>query len=178
LCRSIGKATTVKKGCINLMQPFFLIQTFCRGLAQLWRVYSSIRGDAMESNSKATLIKLSDTNLTLADSSADVRGRQVLDSSGAGVGEVEDLLIDESERHVRFLQITSGGFLGLGATKLLIPVEAIERLETEHVRINQSREHLANAPQYDPELVEDDLYENLYTHYGYSPYWMGGGIYP
>lgn len=131
----------------------------------------------MDTN-KATLIKMSDTILTLADSRADLRGLQVVDASGAEVGEVDDLLIDEAERHVRFLEVASGGFLGLGATKILIPVEAIARVDADHVYIDQTREHLASAPQYDPELVEDDFYTNVYSHYGYSPYWMGNGLNP
>ena len=128
-------------------------------------------------NTKATLIKLNDTSLTLADPHADVRGRTVVDATGYEVGEVDDLLIDDQEQHVRFLQIASGGFLGLGATHFLIPVEAIVRIE-ERVHIDQSREQLAEAPHYDPTLVEDHYYENLYSYYGYSPYWMGGGMYP
>lgn len=131
----------------------------------------------MDTN-RATLIKLSDTNLTPADPATDIRGRTVFDASGEEVGEVDDLLIDEKERHVRFLQVASGGFLGMGATKILIPVEAISRMDSAHVYIDQTREHLAEAPTYAPELVEDHFYENLYTYYGYSPYWIGGGIYP
>ena len=45
---------------------------------------------------------------------ADIRGRTVIDSDGAEVGTVDDLLIDEEEDRVRFLRIGSGGILGMG----------------------------------------------------------------
>ena len=75
--------------------------------------------------------------------------------AGEELGKVDDLLIDEREQKVRFLEVTSGGFLGLGATKFLLPVDAITRLTDDSVYINQSRESVAGAPRYDPTLVEE-----------------------
>jgi PRC-barrel domain len=48
---------------------------------------------------------------------------------------VEDLLIDDRERKVRFLLVEHGGFLGLGETKSFIPVNAITRITDTHVHI-------------------------------------------
>jgi sporulation protein YlmC with PRC-barrel domain len=61
---------------------------------------------------KATLVRLSDTELTMADGADDIRGRDVVDISGEELGEVDDLLIDDGERKVRFLEVASGGFPG------------------------------------------------------------------
>jgi uncharacterized protein YrrD len=63
---------------------------------------------------KAALKRLSDSDLALADRHEDIRGRNVLDVAGEDLGEVNDLFIDESEKKVRFLEVSSGGFLGLG----------------------------------------------------------------
>src|SRR5688572_10674912 len=104
---------------------------------------------------KSTLVKLRDTNLTLADRAEDIRGRDVFDTAGEEVGEVDDLFVDEQEQKVRFLQVASGGFLGLGATKFLIPVDAITRMTEDAVYISQARERLAGAPRYDPSLVDE-----------------------
>jgi sporulation protein YlmC with PRC-barrel domain len=108
----------------------------------------------------ATLVKLRDTEWTVADRAADIRGRRVLDPAGEEVGTVEDLLIDAGERQVRLLQVASGGFLGLGATTFLLPVEAITRISDETVQIDQRSVH------------------DLYGHYGYAPYWSAAGVYP
>jgi CBS domain-containing protein/sporulation protein YlmC with PRC-barrel domain len=127
---------------------------------------------------KARLVRLSDTNLTLAEHAEDIRGLKSLDVSGEELGSVNDLFIDEQERKVRFLEVSSGGFLGLGATKFLLPVEAITRITADVVHINQSRERVAGAPQYDPALVEERYVSDVYSHYGYPPYWGPGYRYP
>jgi uncharacterized protein YrrD len=48
-------------------------------------------------------------------------------TSGTDLGRIEDLLIDEIERKVRFMEVASGGFLGLGQDKSFISVVAITR---------------------------------------------------
>ena len=129
-------------------------------------------------DTKARLVRLSDTNLTLADPVEDIRGLKAVDAAGEELGSIDDLFIDEPDRNVRFLEISSGGFLGLGATKFLIPVDAITRIADEVVHINQSRERVAGAPQYDPTLVEEHYVSNVYSHYGYPPYWGPDYRYP
>jgi CBS domain-containing protein len=126
----------------------------------------------------ATLLRLSDTDLTLADRSEDIRGRKALDMADEELGRIDDLLIDEREHKVRFLQVASGGVLGLGATKFLLPVDAIMRITSDAVYINQTREKIAGAPHYDPELVDERYVGDLYGHYGYPPYWGLGYEYP
>lgn len=129
--------------------------------------------------SRMRLVKLSDTDLTVADTSIDVRGRTVIDRAGDEIGEVDDLLIDEVESKVRMLRVASGGFLGIGERTFLIPVEAVTRIDAEHVHIDQTREHVAGSPAYDPDLAYDvDYYGGLYGYYGYTPYWAPGYVYP
>ena len=61
--------------------------------------------------------------------------------------------IGGTERRVRFLDVASGGFLGIGQDMTLIPVDAITAITEDEVRIGQTRENVADAPAYDPELV-------------------------
>ena len=126
----------------------------------------------------AALVKLRDTHWTVAERADDIRGRRVLDPEGEEVGEIEDLLIDTRERKVRLLQVASGGFLGLGATTFLLPVEAITRIGEEAVQIDQRCERIAGAPPYDPALVDQRYLSELYGHYGYAPYWAAAGVFP
>jgi CBS domain-containing protein len=44
--------------------------------------------------------------------------------------------------------------------------------------VNQSREQVAGAPRYDPTLVEERYVSELYSHYGYPPYWGTDYHYP
>ena len=131
-----------------------------------------------DENYRHNLIQLGDSELALTRAAEDVRGRKVVDADGQELGQVDELLIDERERKVRFLRVTSGGFLGLGATKFLIPVEAISRVRGDAVHIDQTADRVAAGPAYEPDLVDEEFVENLYDHYGYRPYWAAGYTYP
>lgn len=134
----------------------------------------------METNPTAMLEKLSDAKLTVGDRKEDIRGRKVLDKNGDEIGKVDALMIDTREKKVRLLEVESGGFLGLGETKVLIPVDAITRITEKNIFINHTREHVAGAPRYDPALVKDEgsKYVGLYGYYGYGPFWGANYSYP
>ena len=118
------------------------------------------------------LSRLHDIDETVAGSDEDIRGRMVKDKDGRDIGKIEHLLIDDAEQKVRFMEVGSGGFLGLGETKSFIPVEAITRITADDVYISPSREHVAGAPRYDPDLVANDpgYFSDLYPYYGYEGY--------
>jgi sporulation protein YlmC with PRC-barrel domain len=116
---------------------------------------------------------MGDSRLTIADPSLDVDGFRVLDDSGREMGVVDDYLIDEWQEKVRYLQVSSGGFLGLGARRFLLPVENIVHIGqgTLHVDANRVAKNL--VPFYDPELAdeifaEEGLYDPVYGSYDYS----------
>jgi hypothetical protein len=124
-----------------------------------------------ETERTGRLVRLSDTELTVADPAADVRGRAVLDRSGEAVGEVDDLFVDQRERRVRFLQVTAGGFLGVGGRHVLLPVEAMRRVDANHVHVDQ-RERVVGAPRYDPAVVPPpDYFAGVYDWFGSRPFW-------
>ena len=73
---------------------------------------------------------------------------------------------------VRFLLVEHGGFLGFGETKSLIPVEAVTKITEQLVYVDQSRERVAAAPGYTPDLVDDRPHHaGIYGHYGYATFW-------
>jgi sporulation protein YlmC with PRC-barrel domain len=126
-----------------------------------------------------TLQPLSESDLMVADPAEDIRDRTVFDRNGDEVGRVDDLLIDGEESKVRFIRLGAGGFLGIGEDHFLIPVDAITGIDERGVHIDQTREHVAGGPKYQPELATDvDYYGDVYGHYGYGPYWGTGYAYP
>lgn len=133
----------------------------------------------MSDTPNVSIVDLSDTDLTLADKYDDVRGRTVMDREGNEVGDVDGLLIDEDERRVRFLRVGSGGFLGIGEKKRLLPVDVIARVD-DKVHIDRTREDVAGSPEYDPELTEEETlpYGDFYGYYGVAPFWYPGYAYP
>jgi hypothetical protein len=65
----------------------------------------------------------------------------------------------------------------MGATKFLVPVEAIRQTDDRHVHIDRTRQSVAEAPAYDPDLIDEHYYETLYGYYGYPPYWTPADAY-
>lgn len=126
-----------------------------------------------------SLVRLSETTLTVADPRSDVRERTVVDANGDDVGTVDDLLVDHAEHRVRFLRVRHGGFLGIAAEHFLVPVEAVGSVTDDTVHLDRDRGRLADVPRYDPE-VEDDptYYDSVYGYWGYPAYWAPGYVYP
>lgn len=125
------------------------------------------------------LVPLSESPQTVADPAADIRGRKIYDSNGEEIGKVDDLLIDDDERRVRFLRVGAGGVLGIGKDHFLVPVDVVTSIDPDGVRVSRERAGLSDAPAYDPELAEDPAYyAGLYSWWGYGPYWTPGYVYP
>ncbi len=123
------------------------------------------------------LVTLTDSDLMLADPADDVRGLTVVDAQGDPIGEVDDLIVDEEERRARFLVVASGGFLGLGETKRLLPVDAVTAVEDE-VHVEPAREAVHATREFDPELEPFPAFEAVYDEYGYAPFWVPGYVGP
>ena len=78
-------------------------------------------------------------------------------------------------RWVRLLCIRHGGILGVGKQASYIPVDAITRITDEEVQIDQSSDHVQNAPAYDPAPQDQSSYYVVtYKYYGAAPCWSGG----
>ncbi len=133
----------------------------------------------MEDAKPASLVRLSDADETVADRASDIRGRRVVDNNQKPLGKIDALLLDEDEQKIRFFEVASGGFLGLGEAKSFIPIDAITKITDDEVHINQTAEHVAGAPAYDPALVnQTHFYENTYGYYGIMPFWGMNYSYP
>jgi sporulation protein YlmC with PRC-barrel domain len=129
----------------------------------------------MPSQITGPLYELGDTDQTVADPDADVRGRVVVDRDDHEIGRVDDLVIDGTKR-VRFLRVAEGGFLGFLATHYLVPVEAVVAVHADRVRIDQQRSAMTDVPGYDPELAAmPAYYGHVYGWWGVPPNW---GAYP
>jgi sporulation protein YlmC with PRC-barrel domain len=133
----------------------------------------------MDGGMTGTLEKLGKTGLMLTDPNEDIRGHAVFDSTGEKLGKVDELLVDSDNRKVRFIQVGSGGFLGIGRDHFLVPVDAIEFVGIDEIHINQTKQSISGSPEYSPDLTTNsDYYNSIYTYYGYSPFWNAGYQYP
>lgn len=130
-----------------------------------------------DKSSDETLVKLVDSSIVLDDPADDLRGRKVIDSGGEEIGSVSALFVDQGEQKVRFLEISAGGFLGMGKRHFLLPVDAVTRVQGDEVHISKSHTDVTGAPPYDPDLhtaTDRDFLQPVYGHYGMMPYWGAG----
>lgn len=129
---------------------------------------------------------LGESRFAFADPYQDVRGWVVRDSAGKDLGYLEDVLVDESAKQVRFLKVEHRGILGFGTTHSLIPIEAVTSVANDQITVETSAEKVAGAPRFQPELVEPRFehqlvdknhhFEDLYGYYGYQPPWAAMNI--
>ncbi len=60
-----------------------------------------------------------------------------------------------------------------------VPVDAITKIDNDHVHVDRDRGNLTGASGYDPNIAEDPAYyANLYSWWGFNPYWGPGYVYP
>ena len=118
---------------------------------------------------EANLVKLSESNIRLDEPWQDIRELDVYDIDGEQIGSVEDLYVDRHARDPRFLDVSAGGFLGIGKKHFLIPVEEVSReVSEERVTVNWDREKVLDSPELDPEEVpKGDLRQAIYAYYGH-----------
>src|SRR5918996_3451023 len=87
------------------------------------------------------LLRLGDSDFVPQNPEDDLRGKAVYDPDGQRIGGVKDLYIDHRKREMRFLQVSAGGFLGMGEKPLLVPVEAVVKVAENRLTIEPGRTH-------------------------------------
>jgi sporulation protein YlmC with PRC-barrel domain len=98
------------------------------------------------------LIKMSDSGFGVKSREADIRRLGVFDQNGDQIGSVEDFYVDTQEREVRFLEVSAGGFLGLGEKRFLVSVEAVTSFREGGVTVGESLEQSSGSP-FDTKIV-------------------------
>ncbi len=100
----------------------------------------------------------------------ELRLSRVFDSGNRYVGDVANLYVDE-DRSLRFVDVVTSGFLGLGKKHHLVPVEAITDQTTPGaITLGVDQQIVEGAPTLsDPKAGPDDeLQRAVREHYGYG----------
>ena len=105
-----------------------------------------------------TLVKMSGSEFGVKSRESDIRRLGVFNRNGDQIGSVEDFYVDTQEREVRFLEVSAGGFMGLGEKRFLIPVEAVTNFREGGVTVGESREKTSESP-LDTKIVPLVAYE-------------------
>jgi sporulation protein YlmC with PRC-barrel domain len=124
----------------------------------------------MEHAEQPKLVKMSDSDLRLEEPWQDIRGLEVYDANGEQIGSVEDLYVDRDSSLPRFLEVSAGGFLGIGKKHFLIPIEEVSRdIDADRVTVNQPRDKVVESPDFDPDDVSNpDVQRAIRAYYGHT----------
>ena len=99
----------------------------------------------------------------------ELRLSRAFDSGGRYVGDVENLYVDD-DRELRFVDVVTSGFLGLGKKHHLVPVEAITEESPGQITLGVDQQTVEGVPDLaNPKAAPDDeLQRSTREHYGYS----------
>jgi hypothetical protein len=107
----------------------------------------------------------------------DHRGEGVLDPGGRYFGYVANLYVDEDERQLRFSDVVTEGFLGLGRKHHLVPIEVLIPAEEATrlgligaLELQVDREKVEGSPTFPNPLAgpDPDLQKSILQYYGYG----------
>jgi sporulation protein YlmC with PRC-barrel domain len=113
-----------------------------------------------------------ETNYPALVGASEIRGTHVKNPQGQDLGQIDEVLIDPDTGQVRFVILDVGGFLGLGSTKVAVPLGAFQiTQEGDKPKwvLDADQEKLKNAPK-----VQGKNYQRLYTKTEAEPifvYW-------
>jgi hypothetical protein len=100
----------------------------------------------------------------------EIREKGVLDSEDRIVGTVANLYADEDSRQLRFVDVVTSGFMGLGRKHHLVPVEAVSEEGPGSITLGVDQETVESAPPFrNPHVVPDEEYQRtIREHYGFA----------
>lgn len=104
-------------------------------------------------------------------------GMDVDDTSGKNLGDVDDLVIDETSGRIVYAVLSFGGFLGVGDKLFAIPWHALKpsARDVDKLILDVPKEKLKEAPGFDkknwPDLADRRWGLDIHKYYGQEPYW-------
>lgn len=94
-----------------------------------------------------TLMKVEAQTLTTGYRTSKVVGSHVLNEANETIGTIDDLIITPNDK-VPFAVLSVGGFLGVGASYVVVPYSSIEVRDKKMVLRGATKESLKNLPEY------------------------------
>jgi sporulation protein YlmC with PRC-barrel domain len=109
-------------------------------------------------------------------SSDTLRKDKVRNISGEDLGKIEDFMLDMDTGRIQYAVLSFGGVMGIGNKLFAVPPQAL-RIDTKSkcLVLDADKENLEHAPGFDkdhwPSSADRTFAEQVYRHYGQTPYW-------
>jgi sporulation protein YlmC with PRC-barrel domain len=101
-----------------------------------------------------------------------------MDIEGHRVGQVDDLILDRDTGEVRFLNIGSGGLMGIGRHHVLVPVDVVDQVAPDSIFLDTTREAIDSAPEWQTQLDDTEYIADVCSQFRCVPYWTEGYVLP
>jgi sporulation protein YlmC with PRC-barrel domain len=86
----------------------------------------------------------------------DLRQKEVLDSASRGIGQVDNLYVDD-DRNLQFADVSTTGLFDFGKKHYLIPVEVIAEEDSGTITLTVDQQTVQSAPPLgDPHVAPDE----------------------
>jgi len=109
-------------------------------------------------------------------SAAEIEGAAVQNTKGEKLGKVSKLLIDLKSGQVGYAIVSSGGVLGMGEKKYIVPFKALKPGESGTLLLDVPAGKLKEAPQGNIEqALNRKQGAEIHRFYGVAPYWESSG---
>jgi len=105
---------------------------------------------------------------------ADLRGKNVVNAQGEGMGKITDLIIHTKKGAAQYAVVSFGGFLGMGRDSIAVPMAAFtwDRAEERFI-LDTTKERLEKAPDFDSDnwnqLRDPTWREQIRRTFGHVP---------
>lgn len=110
--------------------------------------------------------------------SEELRSFSIAASDGE-IGSVDDLLFDELSWRIRWLVLSTGGWLN--ERKVLLPPHVLGEpdLAGHTIPVGLTREEIRNSPELDSDApLSRQVERQIYDHYGWQAYWTSSSVPP
>ena len=104
-------------------------------------------------------------------------GTDVEDPSGANLGDVDDIVIDDGTGRVVYAVLSFGGFLGMGDKLFALPWQSLTQSpkDADKLVLDVPKDRLKMAPGFDkkswPNMADRRWGLDIFKYYGQEPYW-------
>jgi hypothetical protein len=91
------------------------------------------------------------------------------------LGDIKDIVIDPSSGQVAFVIVSSGGILGMGQERHVVPWNALSQdQQGRQLSLNIDQQRFAQAPKSQQDMSDRQWAREVAQFYGVAPYWEEG----
>lgn len=104
---------------------------------------------------------------------SEILGMDVNNHQDETIGDINDLILNQSFDRITSVVVSSGGFLGIGNTLSVLPAETVTTTK-DAVLINATKETLEQSPRFAENAWPERMNESSYILDVYAPYQFRG----